>query len=541
MGAHNRDSQLFSSLKGNLWMMACILVWGVACFAFFQCCYKYHFFYQEQNQIFLFSDDYLRGYFLRPAWFACLTGDFLTQFYYYLYAGPALLTLALLTLGDLTRRALQRAGLAKGWAFAIAIIAMTVEAVCACDAEFRLSTVVALCGGLAAYIATSLVSRGRATGAIAITLASALTYWLFGYGLWALLLLAVLERLCRRRQQPFHWSDAFLLMPAVAAVVVAMTCSNVYYLKPGSALTYPGVGRLKAPDFILEQDFAVDNEYHFGNYRKVEQLVESAPAEKRTEEMLFFYNLVQARKGELPDKLLKFIPNQLGTFYAIGPNTPRITIINMNELYWALGDMTLTERAAMMTNVFAPNNRNVRMIKRLAECNLVSGDTLAANKYLRLLEKTWVYADWAKRMSRREPKVFHYILEKRKCANQADTIRLSDNLHLVMMQLLDSNPENTVALDYILCSNLLLKDITNFKRDYDRYCYDQGRERVKPLYQQALMIYLAGTNAPKEEWGKYIHDDNELQRFRAYNNERGNPKFSDTYWYYFDTAKVPQP
>ena len=66
-----------------------------------------------------------------------------------------------------------------------------------------------------------------------------------------------------------------------------------------------------------------------------------------------------------------------------------------------------------------------------------------------------------------------------------------------MMQLLDHNPDNMIALDYILCSDLLLKDITNFKRDYDRYCSD--KPRLKPLYQEALCIWLAGSDASQEE------------------------------------------
>ena len=45
----------------------------------------------------------------------------------------------------------------------------------------------------------------------------------------------------------------------------------------------------------------------------------------------FFYNLVRAQRGELPDYLMRFTPNDLGTFYHIGPETPRLTINNMNE------------------------------------------------------------------------------------------------------------------------------------------------------------------------------------------------------------------
>ena len=253
--------------------------------------------------------------------------------------------------------------------------------------------------------------------------------------------------------------------------------------------------------------------------------------------MLFFYNLTQAQRGELPDHLLKFTPNYLGTFEKIGPDTPMLTIRNMNELYWALGDMTFTERAAMMTNVFSADNRNVRMMRRLAECNIVSGDTLAAEKYLRILDKTWAYSKWADNIRQHGREIYQ---KKMQMVNHRDTITISDNAHFLMMQLLDTNPDNTIALDYILCSDLLLKDITNFKRDYDRYCIETGKPRLKPLYQEALCIWLAGTNAPQEDWEKYIQRLDVLQRFQQYNEQRGNPAFKDSYWYYFDKMKAPE-
>jgi hypothetical protein len=193
--------------------------------------------------------------------------------------------------------------------------------------------------------------------------------------------------------------------------------------------------------------------------------------------------------------------------------------------------MTFTERAAMMTNVFSADNRNVRMMRRLAECNIVSGDTLAAEKYLRILDKTLVYRRWADYVRQHGKDIYQ---EKMQMVNHRDTITITDNAHFLMMQLLDANPDNTVALDYILCSTLLLKDITNFKRDYDRYCMETGKPRLKPLYQEALCIWLAGTNAPQEDWEKYIRHADVFQRFQQYNQQRGSTQFKGTYWYYFD-------
>lgn len=489
-----------------------VLLWAVGCFSFFQNCYPYHFFYKEQNQLFLWTSDYLATYLDQPAWLACLVGDFLTQFYYYLYAGSTILTLSLLLLMGVLYAALRRVGLHRGWALAMTMLLTTLEAICHLRYDFRLSSTYALIGGTLLFLCTF---QKR----YLLLLFSPLAYWMFGYGVWVYLLLAVVK----------HWKWMF---PTSIVLLIGVNFLKGTYLLPTDRLyTYPGIGKLTIPNWYLEKQFQIDDEYYFGNWNKVVRLVESEA--HPTPEMLFFYNLVKAQKGQLPDVLLRYQPNVLGTFYKVGPDTPMLTIKNMNELYYALGDMTFCERATMMACVFSPNNRNNRMVKRLAECSLIKGDTAAAQKYLRLLENTFVWRKWAK--SAPQSKVY---AEKATLTNQQDTISISDNAHAIMMQLLDSNPKNEVALDYILCSTLLLKDVKSFKRDYDRYCQEQPR--LRKIYQEALCIWLAAEQAPQEQWQQYVKDMNIIQRFLQYNQQRGSARFKDTYWYYFDKGKAPQ-
>ena len=462
-------------LKDFKWIL--VGIWAVACFSFFQWCYPYHFFYKEQNQLFLWSYDYLSTYFDQPGWLASIVGDFLTQFFYYLYAGATILTLILLLLQAVTYATLRKIGCKPWLATGIALLLATIEAVFHLRFDFKLSSTIALIGWITIiFLILKIVSRRRwQISAVAFLAATLLAYWMFGYHI---------------------------------------------------------LGRLSTPDWYSEKFLAVDSEYYFGNWDKVVSIVENEA--QPSPEMLFYYNLVMAQRGVLPDVLLKYTPNQLGTFYKIGPDTPMLTIKNMNELYWALGDMTFTERAAMMACVFSPENRNNRMVKRLAECAIVSGDSLAARKFLRQLEQTFVWHDWAQKA----PKAERYK-ERARYNNQQDTVALSDNAHFIMMQLLDSNPQNETALDYILCSNLLLKDIHNFKRDYDRYCTQHPR--LKRLYQEALCIWLAGSEATEEEWHHYVKDSNVLHKFMQYNQQRGSTDFRGTYWFYFDKVKAPKP
>ena len=460
--------------KATVFLLFTFLLLSIWCF--FQFWYPYHFFFQEQNQLFLWSEDYISSY-TGAGWLAKLVGDFLTQLYYYLYVGATILTICIALTGTLLYKALRNFKVGRVVALILALVVMTFLAICHFSTSYRLSSTIALMG-------------------------------------WCLLL----------------WLVSLMHGWKIRLMLLALGMLPTWLL-----FGLPEVKKLQGPDLILEKDFAVDCEYYFGNHDKVIRMVEGQ--DKWTDQMLFFYNLAQAQRGELPDHLLKFTPNYLGTFEKIGPETPMLTIRNMNELYWALGDMTFTERAAMMTNVFSHNNRNVRMMRRLAECNIVSGDSLAAEKYLRILDKTLVYSRWAKNIRQHGKQIYQ---KKIQMVNQRDTISITDNAHFLMMQLLDTNPDNTIALDYILCSNLLLKDITNFKRDYDRYCIDTGKPRLKPLYQEALCIWLAGTNAPQEEWEKYIRRADVFQRFQQYNEQRGSTQFKGSYWYYFDKIKAPE-
>lgn len=246
----------------------------------------------------------------------------------------------------------------------------------------------------------------------------------------------------------------------------------------------------------------------------------------------FIYNLVQAQRGNLPDVLLEYYPNYLGTFTSmIGTKIPMMMFMNLHEFYYAIGDIARAERGAFMACVSVANNRNAYTIKRLAECALVRNDQRAIDKYLGLLRQTIPYKAWAENARNDER-----YRQKALFVNKQDTISPSEDSYNIMTQLLKSNPENDVALDYLLCSQLIRKDIDNFKHDYDQYCLE--RPRLKKLYQEALCIWLMNNQAPEEEWQRYVQDEQILSRLKEYTTERANPRFADTYWYYFDVFNL---
>lgn len=544
-----------------------ILLWAIASFVFFQFFYPYHLFYQEQNQLFLFSWGYIITYLDKPGWLACLAGDFLTQFYYYRYAGPTILTLSILMTGYNVRCGVEDTDIKGTWIpYTIAIAVMTMLACFSFHYDYKLSSIIAVAGGANIFrfstkilVSTrmfvkkleSLAERHTSLDgtrlpqwitAVSIFISMLVCHWFFGCGMWvyaALVLLGCIKYI----NKPGNYTR---LAAIAIPLFIIMLDKRLYFIDFQTLYTHPGLGKFVKPQMDLEKTLAADCEYYFGNYNTVVNMVEKD--KEPNSYMKFYYNLISAQGRSLPAVLLKFPNNYLGTFETLGPDTPPLTIKTINELYWILGDMTFCERAAILANVCSPENRNIRMMKRLAEINLVKGDYNAARKYLRILQKTFVWSRWAnrafdalgKKASSYDKALLQQYIDKRPYLNTRDTLRLNDNCHTIMSELMESNPNNYIAINYMLCSDLLLKDMETFKHDYDAYYLKQQNVAYETLYQEALAIYLAGTQAPLAEWAKYIKRQDVLQRFKQYNDQRGNPAFKNTYWYYFDKAEAPR-
>ena len=518
----------------DLWPMLVIIGFGVVCFCFFQFLYPYHFYFKGQNQLFLMSWSYISTLFAKPAWAACLAGEFLTQFFYYDMAGATILTASLAVLFLLVYQALGSLKLSK-WIVLTAALVMTVrEASCHLFYGYTLSSTYALIGGLLMFLVLRRLVGCRWSWALAVVPSGALLcYWLFGYGVWPFLLLSAVV----------VWK---VTVPVAVAFVCLLPLTRSHYNLTFSDLCqYPGVESLHVPDFLKETDLHIIHSYETGDWDDVVVTVEADPVlnilkdrnsqlrlnqEARVSSTVrrFIYNLVQAQKGHLPDVLMDYYPNYLGTFTSmIGTNIPMLMFMNLHEFYYAIGDISRAERGAFMSCVSVPGNRNTYNVKRLAECALVRNDQKAAGKFLGLLRQTIPYRDWAENA----PNDDRYR-QKAQYINQQDTISSSEDSYNIMTQLIRSNPGNDVALDYLLCSLLLKKDLDYFKRDYDQYCTE--RPRIRRLYQEALCIWLVTQEASEEEWQKYIQDQQIRSDLKDYMANRANPRFTNTYWYYFD-------
>lgn len=443
--------------KPSIGIYTLYVLGAIACFAFFQFCYPYHLFYQEQNQLFLMSWDYITTYLDKPGWLACLAGDFLTQFYYFRYAGPIILTLCILLTGYNIRCAVEMADIKGRWvAHSVAFIVMILLICFSFHYDYRLSSILAVAGGASVFrVSTSLLISTRMfikkierrneqglflngsgianwVSVISIFVSVFVCHWFFGYGVWVYGALTFAGCIANIMMAGTYYRLAALIIP----FFLLMLTKRLYYCDFQTIYTYPGIGKLAKPQLDQERTLAVDCKYYFGNYNQVINMVEKD--KNPNQYMKFYHDLIMAQFRSQPASLKKYPNKAIGTFETLEANPSLLTIHALNELYWALDDMTFCERAAMLGNIYSPNCRNIRMVKRLAEINLVRGNYAATRKYLRILQKTFVWKRWADRVfasldkhaTDEEKALLQQYLDKRKDIELAQKKQQTDSSSL---------------------------------------------------------------------------------------------------------------
>lgn len=339
--------------------------------------------------------------------------------------------------------------------------------------------------------------------------------------------------------------NLFLIIVAVAALAVGAAqvvflVRHPYFRKCAAE---NGISLREArrtwgrPDRDAEQILGMIYEASRENWPAVADL--AARKDLRSDICTYYYNLANARMGCLPDKLMDYYqPFERGLFLPVGPKSTPFKIACAGDVWFELGYMPLAERDAMLGLLFSPAHTGPRYLRRLAETNLVSGDYEAAAKYLRILLNDPQWREWAEELfpDRWSPAYQQRIDEKRALLPRFDAVHGMDQTQLILRILLGSNPNKT-ALDYLLCYDLLTKDLDAFVGDYDPSL------TASPLYEEAMLIFLAAKGGiSAENFAHYHISEAVFQRFNRfvtlYKQAGGSGQglageFGKSYWYYF--------
>lgn len=506
-------------LQSKWWLT---LVLGVAVFLFW--CYRYPFAlsYQEQFQLFLFDSDYLCERMSQPGGLAKYLGEFLTQFYNGVAIGAAILAVLFMLVQRLTWH-LMRADSHYALSFIPAVLLWYAMG----DESVLLAYVVAL-------VLTMLVTW---------TVAKRFTAWDNTKNLRKLVLMLVLVPIMYWLVGPMVILLAAFLMPVIVVYALAVMLVSAHYLPYPLSSVMLGLGYYRIPEtlpYILMVIPAVI--WLVGNFARLfpkagrwattaQWLVLAGMSwlamtlgfdAKKYELIAYDYlvrindwnSIISKAEKQQPDlpmsvcalNLALGMTNQLGEratdFFQHGSegllprfernfNTAQMT----GEVYFHLGLINTAQRFAFEAMESQPDNsKSTRVMKRLAETNLINGHYEVARKYLHLLQKTVFYRPWAIRteaiLGHEDQINAHPLYGRLRKALLPDDFLFSEReITKICGQLFLHNPQNTMAMQYLVIAPLLDGDAQNFMNYvgvvqkhagyYNPRCVREGMARIR--------------------------------------------------------------
>ncbi len=427
---------------------------------------------REQLNLFLYDWDYITQTYKGLGWLGRFLGDFTDQFLYFKVIGPVLVALVLTGIGSVTYR-ICRHGLGKTASLGIAAV----------------------------VFAWSLL---RESENLFLT-----QYSLVTLGYLALVLAALQFRRIWMR------AAAGIVFLAIGIWSLGSPCQKYY-------------GKLwGVPNMVYDKMIALDVEGSRGHWDKVLKLSEKA---LYINEASYYYNLACAMTGQLGDKMLDHSQRVYGNslFLWVREQVSPFSNGIAGEVWYHLGDMTLAEQSAIVALQASPKHTGARYLVRLAEINLISGEYGAAQKYLNMLSKTLNYRRWARRMmpQNHSEAVTKWLTESRSKLADRDVIYGSSEFRPLLLGLLEANPDNYLAQQYLLAYDMMCFDLESFVADYGKYPI-QGR-----MYQEALVIWLSMNNNLNDATAlSYGISKQTLQRLNAFYKFPGS--FKNSYWYFY--------
>ena len=568
---------------------------GLLIWVFFAVFYRHHLHYQEQLQLFLFTSDYFIESIVQPGGFAGYLNSFVTQFFYHSSTGAIILAVMLSSLHIQVSVISSIIG-GKALYRPLACLPSLFFVLLLCHEDMLLSALIAALLVLSAVLFYALFKKNSLRIAYLLIMIP-LLYWLVGFAVfifpvfclyyeWIIakrinkriltfisliavgLLLSV--PLFAQLLQPQYPLSRFWMAGDYYRFVTHINPAIFYTLLsiiiiPVLTKWLPDIQKkgwrigVRIVQFLL-LFIVIDWIIGFGADWKKEELMgydyyvrtkkwtniidkanKLPPDSPKTVAAL---NLALSKRGYMGDYLFYYFQN--GSDGLIPNHTADYILpVMIGEIYYNMGLINSAQRFTFEAMESIPDYRkSVRCLQRLAETNLINKQYKVAEKYLTILQHTLFYKDWASDVLSflyNEDRINAHPEwgELRRFMLKEDCLFMNEDKELLFTALLEQNPHNHVAADYLLAQNLLDKELIRFQDNLQKRIDTIGGEALPLSYQEAL-LFVQDLTGQSEGIYAYISDEIR-QRYEAYKQARSGKaqpgtvireNFGNTYWYY---------
>jgi len=252
-------------------------------------------------------------------------------------------------------------------------------------------------------------------------------------------------------------------------------------------------------------------------------------------------NLALGMTDRLPDAMFSFHQvGETGLFptYSISYKS----LLSISEIYWHLGMVNACQQYVFDAQEAIPDfQKSGRCYQRLAQTNIINGDYKVAEKYLNALSHTLFYRRWAsetlKLLESPDEIDSHPVYGKQRSLRASDSVSLfnENNKYLMCRDLMDANPDNRLAEQYMYSMLLLENDMGGFMNLFKPENY----KNVPKHYQEALILICVSQHQSMDSISGMVSQKN-IDRMKSFiadmrsNTPEGTMKkrYGDTFWYY---------
>lgn len=567
-----------------------LIYWGVIFVLigiFLQYLYAYFFFYQEQQQLFLLTKQYAWDTIVVPGGMAAYIAGFLQQFYLLTGGGAFLTSMLLVGIGWIGSNLLCHfSGKQKIWMNVISLLPVMGLLILHTSLSYRLSGTIALLMCLVGWQIYLSFSAVRYRWLLGVSLLSILyllggsIYSLFVLGLiileWVFNVKSRLRTTIIYLASYFCWVIISLFMHCTGDVGQIVLPDAYYEFSEGVNWLYYiwgfylfslfGGYWLRKKNFSLKwsiflsvvllgisfyfiprmqskiQLYTYERDWYLRNHQW-EQIIKTFRNDLASVQTLNVLNLALACRGELGDKMFSYPQDGVKTLLATWDNTLMSALI-CSDICYQVGDIASAQKFAFEGFVTSSNG-NVRLLQRLVETNIIFGSYRVAEKYIALLEKTLFYKTWAseRRLYLTDAAVENNpeYASKRLSLQGQGIYAVSSNFMQTLKQLIENDPQNTLAFEYLSGFLLLNRNLAAFKELYDVYYHTNVWSELSLSQQQAIVALeqdspgiwakMGVSLATEQAYGAFAQD---LADKRGYINfvEEIAKNHGNTYWFY---------
>lgn len=179
-------------------------------------------------------------------------------------------------------------------------------------------------------------------------------------------------------------------------------------------------------------------------------------------------------------------------------------------------------------------------LMNLARYNLVNDRPLVAQRFINLLKQSLFYRDEARMMEEGADEVIAAFPRNALVGTVDTPARFANvfNIGPELQYLLDNDPDNQMAFEYLMSQLLLSNHVERFAKNL-QYIRNFDYPAMPPVYEEALFIYQLGASDEEFEQIGFTVGEETRRRFDRYYEllqsnqlQRLQNEFGNTYWYY---------